>query len=547
VNAVRERPPLRLHVTAETPDGRLHRRWGPDEPDGAYIPQGLRFSDTMPGGCESMDCQLRRQPGRDWPDLERLSTLRVRGAGGDVAGEYRLERAPASTGDTLAINPSAVGWQAALEDNKTAVMLYRDIDLSRWTGMSARRKADLLETINVADVATEPNPVTGAPALKVAITGPWSRPATCEGLYDARSARIRSISFAWTEGATINWSWWNPDWSWFVLGSDDDIFSSYEATPDLRAEGPGAGALQLQTPRRFGAVRLNFSSAAGADGVEYPVWFTNLAAYGDHQVPIRGAEPNAGLYASDVVRDIITRFTDLTPEITDSSFPVPQLAFLDPTTPAEMVKQASRFELADWAVWPGKVFRWDPTRTPARRWRTRTRPAQLQETGPQIDRVWNSIVVQYQDADGSSRMVGPPGSGADAETPALRDDDPENPANRAGIVRRDLLQMGTSTTAGATRVGQVFLQESRQLDHSGQATVTGLIEDDHGVIHPYWRMRAGDTLSVVDAADPSPRRIVKAEKTSDSKTCAVDLDAPPEGLAALLERLGAVIVPLGFS
>lgn len=542
---VRESPPLRLHVTATTPDDQ-HRRWGFDEPDGAYIPGGLRFSSTMPGGFESMDCQLRRQPGRDWPDLERLSTLRVLGAGGDIAGEYRLERAPASTGDTISIDPSAVGWQAELEDNKTAVIIYRDIDLSRWTGMSVQRKIGLLPTTSIADAAVEPDATTGNPGLKVALTGQWSRYTVCEGLYDARGARIARIWYAWKRAETIDPA--DPSWAWFVTAANSDTDPTYEQTSNLRAAGPGTGQLVCGTPRRFAGVQLgNTGAVTGDDGVEYPVWFTTLAVYGNHQVPIRGAEPDAGVYASDVIRDIITRFTDLTPQITDSSFIIPQLAFPEPTTPAEMIRQASRFELADWGVWENRTFRWNPARTPNRNWRTRTRPAQLSETGPQIDRVWNSIMVQFQDTDGSNRTVGPPGSGADIETPDLRDDDPENPANKAGIIRRDLLSMGTSTAAGATRVGQVFLDEARQLDHSGQAQAVGHIEDDRGVIHPAWRMRAGDTLSIIDAADPTPRRIVKADYSHDNRTCSVDLDAPPEGLDALLERLGASIVSLGFN
>lgn len=539
---VSERPPLRLHVTATTPDGGQHRRWAADEPDGAYIPQGLRFSSTMPGGFESMDCQLRRQPERDWPDLERLSTLRVLGAGADIAGEYRLERAPASTGDTLAIDPSAVGWQAALEDNKTCVMLYRDIDLSKWQGMSVQRKADLLASYSIADAAVEPQPA-GMPALKAAVTGAWSRTVVCEGMYDARAARIRSIWFAWMRGPTVSDT--DGNWSWQVLGTTNDTFGAFQSSGNLRAAGPGAGLLTLTTPRRFGAIQLMYSGAAGAGGVEYPVWFTTLAVHGDHTIPKVGAEPNAGLLASDVVADIVTRFTPLTPNVSPSTFPVPQLAFLEPTTPAEMIKQTSRFDLANWGVWENRTFVWDPGRTPRRNWRTRIRPAQLQETGPQIDRVWNSIMVNYQDVDGTVRTVGPPGSGADTETPVLRDDDPANPANRSGIIRRDLLTMGTSTAAGATRVGEIFLAEARRLDHSGQATLVGHVEDDHGVTHPAWRVCAGDTLSVIDAADPSPRRIVKADYTDDTKSCAVDLDAPPDGLSALLERLGAALTPIG--
>jgi hypothetical protein len=51
----------------------------------------------------------------------------------------------------------------------------------------------------------------------------------------------------------------------------------------------------------------------------------------------------------------------------------------------------------------------------------------------------------------------------------------------------------------------------------------------------------------VDAADTSERRVVRTEKDHSSRTCSVDLDAPPQGLEALLERLGVVLVPLGIN
>jgi hypothetical protein len=202
--------------------------------------------------------------------------------------------------------------------------------------------------------------------------------------------------------------------------------------------------------------------------------------------------------------------------------------------------------LEDWAVWENKTFYWADRGTFGRNWRARVAPAQLQETGPQIDRLWESVIVQYQDVDGSTRTVGPPGSGADTEDASLKDTDPENPANELGITRRSRLSMGTGTAAAAVQVGARFLAEQKLLDSSGQATIVGHVEDDHGVTHPAWQVRAGDTITFVDAADTSARRIVRASYDDPSRTCQVDLDAPPDAMAALLQRLGVVLVPLGF-
>jgi hypothetical protein len=125
VPSVRELPPLRLHHTIVTPSGR-HFRWGEDDPNPANVPSNVRFSDTMPGGFETGDATLPRRSGQDSSDFERLSTWTIRGAGGEVAWEGRIERAPSSSGDERSVSPSGVGWQAHLDDNKSAQQVYVD-------------------------------------------------------------------------------------------------------------------------------------------------------------------------------------------------------------------------------------------------------------------------------------------------------------------------------------------------------------------------------------------------------------------------------------
>ena len=105
---------------------------------------------------------------------------------------------------------------------------------------------------------------------------------------------------------------------------------------------------------------------------------------------------------------------------------------------------------------------------------------------------------------------------------------------------------GVSTLAGATEIGRRFLVEARRFDTSGQAQIVGHCEDDRGVMHPAWQIRAGDTITFTDAADTSPRRVIKTSYSDESLTCSIDLDAPPDALAALLERLQVVLVPLGL-
>lgn len=550
---VREKPKLRQHIDVVTPSGR-HYRWGEDEPLPENVFADLRHSSTMPGGYETCEVTLPRKPGVDYSDLERLSTLTIYGVGGEVDGEYRLERAPRVSGDQMAITPSAVGWQAHLEDNKSARMIYRDIDLSRWGAMPAQRKINLIGTgFGTGDAESTQDPASGAPSLRCAVSQPWQstdRPIS-EAWYDAGSGlRIGSVYYAWKRGPNLDNT--DTNWTWAVLATDDDVPSSTDNSGNLRAAGPGVGTLATTNGnKRFAQAQLYYAAVtvAANPNREHDLYWT-LAVYGTHGLALQGTEPDAGFHASDIVRHAVQTWAPLLnikpDSIQQSSFVIPHLVFLEPTTASEIIRQASRFNLPDWAVWDKREFVWHEQGTRGKRWRARIGPSQLEETGPQLDRLWESVIVSYQDVDGSTRTVGPPGSGADSEDTVLKDPDPENPANKLGITRRDLLAMGTSTAAGATEVGRRFLEQTKLLDSSGRAQLVGWVEDDRGAKYPYSRVRAGDGISFVDASDTSYRRIVRADHTRQSRSCSIDLDAPPDGLQALLERLGVVLVPLGF-
>lgn len=553
---VRELPPLWHDIEVVTPRDRRYR-WATDEPRPENVPSGLRHSSTMPGGFEMLDVVLPRNPDRDYDDLGRFATIVVRDAGGEIVSETRLERAPRTSGDRMAVAPQAVGWQAHLDDDKSASMVWVCRMLSRWGASSAQRLIGLLSSgFGTPHPPTlHPNEATGVPSLVTGIRGAWTnatRPIS-EAVYDAGPRnRIGRFYYAWRRGGYIDHG--DANWTWRVGTADGDDFSGVTLGSNLRAAGPGSGTFTPTTPQRYAFLQLFYGAVAGGgDNADYIIIWSDLAVFGDHGLTARGSEPDHGLYASDIVGYAVTRWAPLlsthyagAPTITPSSFIIPHLAHYDPTTVGQMIRDATRFELLDWAVWEHKTFWMHPRGARGRRWRARVASSGLEETGPQAERVWNSIIVSYRDVDGSTRTVGPPGSGADTESASLVDVDPENPATLAGIRRRELLQAGTMTAAGATEIGVRFLEQTKLLDRSGRARLVGHVEDDHGVLHPYTHVRAGDTISFIDANDTSPRRIVRAEHDHDQRAVTVDLDAPPDGLQAILERLGVVLVPLGL-
>jgi hypothetical protein len=561
---VRERMPLRLHATVETPSG-LRRRWAPDERKPDYALNLGPFSNTIPGGFEQASATLARKIAQELPDIEELSTVTIRGVGGEIAWQGRLEGSPRTWGDQSSVQPALVGWQAHLDDNNTARMIYVDADKTRWVGPSVQRQINLVTAGGGTDTSapsTAPDLATGYPSLVCAIQGPDSRQMSVEAWYDANGIDLGALYYAWKRDGVLDNT--DTNWSWLARLSSDDLDTSVDATANLRAAGPGKGTLTATVAGRKWAQLLLRYNAAVPTNVLNQLFWTALAVYGNHGLALQGAgdyQNAPGLLASDIVAHAVSTWAPLLDfttgqngTIVPSTFVIPHLTFPDATTVSQIISGASAYDLQDWAVWDGPRFWWYPRGTYGRTWRTRTGDCQLQEAGPQISRLWNGVIVTYQDVTGVSRTVGPTGSGAIIEDASLLDTDPSNPCNQitnpdgTALRRWTTLQMGTSTSAAAIKVGQAFLAEQRLLDTSGQATLTGHVQDDAtGIYWPAWMIRSGDSLRVVDSNDPSARRIIRAEFDPSTAQCPLSLDSPPDGMQQLLARLSVSLTSLGFS
>lgn len=543
--SVRERPPLRLALDIATPDGGRYR-WAIDEFAPQDRPISLGFSSTMPGGFEQLETTLARAPQTDYRDLAEFSTITVRSPGGHVVWQGRLETAPRTSGDQMAVSPGAVGWQAALDDRKDVQMVYVDRQMSGWQGASVQRRINYLnQIVDLIDGSVTTDESTGYPALAISFQGSWSRSKVGEAWYDAKGVSLGSIYAAWRANDNVGGS----GWGWGIALSDDDVAagSAFNYTA-LTTASPSAATVTATTNTRtwacahFECVNVNNNE----DGKDYTLWFTVLAVYGNHGLTTRGTNSYTdaqGLYASDIVAHAIatwapelafTTGTDGT--IQTSDFVVPHASYLDATTASQILRDVTKYGLEDWAVWEGPTFYWAPRNYHGRTWRATIGPSGLSEQGPQVDRLWNSVIVAYTDVTGKQRTTSP-----------IQDPDPLNPVTVAGLTRRTILKMGTSTDAAATQVGQIFLNEQKLLSTAGEAKISGYVADNRGVMWPASYIRAGDQISFIDASDSSYRRIVKASWDNNSKVCQISLDSPAEGLQALLERLGVVLIPIGFS
>ncbi|HEV2790829.1 MAG TPA: hypothetical protein VGV69_05980, partial [Solirubrobacterales bacterium] len=558
---VREKPPMRQYMLATVPGGRTYR-WGEDEiaPDQAI--EDLSDSDAVPGGYKELSGSLARRPSVDYGDMQRGTRIELFGAGQMKLGEYRLQQAPQTSGDKIVMDPAAVGYQANLSDDESAREIFRDVDLGSWQEASARRRATAPERFGgTSEIlpAGDPNGSNARPALMHSFTEMAAGTDAVENWYDANGIELGRVDHRYVNVKNMTPS---ANWLTRIVANTDDISTSWSIVHEHNAASSVAEVDVDLIPAGMRWLQIYHGYTGEVTGaVDTQAQWRNIAVYGRHGLTVRNSStPEAGLLASDVIAYAIAKWA---PQLTFSTgsrgtirptgFPIPHLVFKDSTTVADMIDQANRFELSEWAVWHGQegpTFYLNPRgeREGRKRWRARVRPAQLKETGPSMDRVFNGVLVQYPDVDGTQKVVAPTGSGYAVTSSALIDEDPLNPANQVPGLRRwtKIAMNSVATRLGAIETGKRFLEQTKLLDGSGEATLNGYVEDDHGLFWPYYCVRSGDLIEFVDSSIPGDRYIVSASRSRSSRSVTISLDAPPDSMEALLERLGVQLMARGL-
>lgn len=541
-----------------TPHGGEPLRFGGDEPDAHQIAQRPSFGSQIPGGFSDGSIVVARPD-----DIAAIDAPRFEFAPGRFYGEANRG---AYEGRVVGIPHVGVneielrfeGHAAALSDLEGFREIYVDRDLNSWGQTTAlRRKVflDLNDQLNEPSVIQDGS-TGGAPSLEMQVQGPWAVAAVVEAWYDAHGIPIGSVYYAWRKGVGVGGG--GSNWYWDIIATTDDSFASSDATGDLEAAATtGSGTLLTTTAtRKF--VRANFQFAAANAGTSsYALWWTALQVFGNHGLTKRGTAPNQGFYASDVIAHAIAKaapqlnFT-AGDSIEAGTFVIPHLTFMEGTTAQEVIEQVTALGggsslVNDWGVYEDREFFWKTPGTYGRTWRIRLDEASLPTSeGPDVRGRANGVLVTYQDAAGTTRTVGPPGSGADATSTDLVDTSDENPCNLAGIQRWRRVDAGLTVQDGAILIGRLALLEANADKRKGNFTHSGEIRDDAGQLHPAWAVRAGDTVVIEDGDETEEQRIISTSYDDDSYTVSAAIGGTPDRLDALLGRLAVVNGAGGF-
>jgi hypothetical protein len=547
---------MRQYMLVTTPGGKTYR-WGEDESSPDRVFEGLQDSDSVPGGCKELSCSLARKPGVDYSDMQGGSKVELFGAGQYKVWEGTLQDAPRASGDRLVMTPAAVGYQSHLSDDESAQCIPIDADMTAWEGPSARRKEQykaygLNQNAQVELLPSGDPAGSGAPAISHSwsrINATGSSPTTldlAQSFYSSQGVELGRVmlDFANIKGGS------SPTWTTSISAGIDDEMAGQELLKDWDASSASNQSFGVAAGKFFLMLETYWNAALSAEG-GWEDQYRNIRAFDRSGIPFYGTWPNVGVLASDVIAYALSRWAPLLSfstgsigSIRPSTFPIPHLPFKEPTTVQDIIDKSNRFELNEWAVWPGQfgpTFYMNPRgeREGRKRWRGRVGATQLRETGQSIKRVFNGVLVQYQDTDGSTRVIAPPGSGYRSTSSRLLDVDPLNPANQIPGLRKwtKISMKRMATNLGAEETGERFLEQAKLLDGSGEATLTGFVEDEHGAELPYYCVKAGDLFDPIDSSNPGYRYIISANRGRSARSNAIALDAPPDSFEALLERL----------
>lgn len=545
-------PSTRLAISLLDQRGAVAARWGPDAEAVGDVPRGLSFSTSDPGGFKDSQVSLARRIDKEWPDLQLLRDIRIHGAGRRVAWEGRLQDIPRHHAEDHAINPGAVGHSAALDDDPSFRECYVGRDLGELAEIAAQRRLGYGTTFSYVGYSVAPDSGQGRPSLALEVGGAWGSQRPLAGaMYDAGPGC--AIAFCDYEFET---STADANFEMELNNSLTDAGPAVDTSGDLATGATtGSGTFSPTTARRVLAFFWRYATGpAGADGAQYRCYLRRLAWFGNHGLTIRGTKPARGLYASDVIANIVSRVApDLTfttgndGSIQPSTYIIPHLVFSSPTKGSDAIMAVNAYHQRSWGVEEGKRFFWRSTAKPRRRWRIRRSLGHgVDLLGPQAEAAINGVMVSFSDPAGVQRVIGPTGcTTADYTSALLADTSPTNPVTLAGIKRKwgELSLSFVTDYDGAAQVGAAWLRDKLENANSrGSIVVTGLVEDDEtGALYPSWYMRAGDSAIVTDG-DGIERRIIETSYDNDSETCTCNLDSTPSKVDALMERMGIALV-----
>jgi hypothetical protein len=532
VAALATKPPLDLHAELVAPDGTRYR-WSGESPDPGNVPQIAPFASKRFEGWERGGAQLSRPVDRDYPDLGLFDGFTLVGYDGSVAYEGELGQVPRTT--PYGIGVETTGFMADARKRKFREV-YVDRDVGRWSEPTIQRKAGYGSIVD--------GPVTTQAGSELV------------HLFDATTAipqfSVSEIRYVAPEGVLLSLVMYQ--------GVNTNVHANVEAATlygvdDSAATNQTTAALTLNDTVQFATIapraqlflRGYWSGATATPTAGSMRRYKKLAVYGNHGLTARGiaGEPD-GFYASDMIANICSRFCPRlsTSGVQQTSWPVPQAAWVDRTDPYDAWLELNKYHLWELAVWEGRTLNYYPSDLTDYDWEVRTTDpgVQVELQGDSTDHLANYCVVQFTNVrTGEADEVSP------ATHSELRDDSVENPANRHGLdVEFGITLSDPVDEDSAAQIGRAALAENNQPRAIGTITFRGHIRDRAGHWQQGWKPRASETIAITNWPNNRPRLIGEVEWDPATKTGRIAVDSTLRRVDAFLDRYGTALRAAGL-
>lgn len=460
-----------------------------------YVEDGLSWSNVDPGGMQAAQIPLPRDGG-----IKRGERVLIT-AGIDTVFDGRVQRVGRKLTGGAGINVSCEGAGARFKD-VLIQEIWRDADLGRWRGPSAARQLRLLDltpkrVLSEWSVRVAPDPDDGNPALAHEtnrLNSTAAQVGLAASVYDAQGIAIAALYYELVSknlgnGADANWQ------TQAFLMSDELFDTGFDSGTDHNgADGPTATTLTTSAVRTFAALHTAYMGTSTADGQWTAMW-RRPTVYGAHGLTLRGTEPDAGFYPSDIFRDVLRRVSGIAPGIVEdaTSFVVPHAVALDPTEAERIVAdQALLAGGFHWGTWPNPTtfgdtpvcdFRAHPATATCHVSRADCDELDLEED---LSHLYNQASVSFTDGDGTPRTVTVTRSVAELD--------------EAGLTRTLPVNLGEGRQAAAeSYAGFLLALSERSARASGTADLSLPVGVPGGGRKPAYLLRAGiDKLRVTD-------------------------------------------------
>lgn len=524
------RPSLDLTVEIQSADGSNYR-WGSGARNAGNIPGGLNFSTKRGDGFSTFGTTLSRRIDRDYLDLGLLREITVLGTGNAIAHESRVSGMPRSTNGGQSIDITGVGWMAHAKDRKFQEV-YLDQSLANWQDLPFRDEKARL-----------------AAASEDFTTFSWARDDGWTLALPQQTVQVGTIGELWyvfppdcgisklmyqsiTNTGVGGFTGLNPPGFHVAVGDMYDATEFHAATID--------DTLHTQVFANSVRYLMSDCSVATTGAVPGGQYYSHkiLAVYGNSAIPTvpLAGEPDA-VYASDVMRDIVTRFCPKlnADGVVDTSYPLRQCAYTDRTFPYDAFLDLNRSTLFNLSVFEKKTLYLDPVDLTDYDWQVRLGEpgVDIQLHGDDADELANGIAVSYTDLlTGQAAQVTPD------DFPELADTDPSNPYNIEGYPHWTELQLSfPCVQADAIQFGIAALAEFNSPKAPGTITVKGHIRDRAGHWQPAWKVRCDDRIAITNYPNDRPRLIVETDYQHDDHSMTIAVDDTFQRIDAVFDRI----------